>query len=61
MRWKVSVMTGCRSRSSHTGPLVGLRLSIFEQTPFTDNGLLKALPARRILLKLCSERQRESL
>ena len=52
-------MTGSRSRSS--GPLVGLRLSIFEQTPFTDNGLLKAFPAPRILLKLCSERQRESL
>ena len=60
MRWKVADMTGCRSKSFRFGPQAP-RLSIFEQTPSTSDGLLKALPARRILLKLCSERQRESL
>jgi hypothetical protein len=60
MRWKVADMTGCRSKSFRFGPQA-LRLSIFEQRPSTSDGLLKALPARRILLKLCSERQRESL
>ena len=60
MRWKVADMTGCRSKSFRFGPQA-LRLSIFEQRPSTNGGLLKALPARRILLKLCSERQRESL
>ena len=53
-------MTGCRSKSFRVGHKA-LKLPIFEQYPFTDDGLLKALPARRILLKLCSERQRESL
>lgn len=60
MRRKVAVLTGCSSKSFRFGPQA-LRLSIFEQRPFTNDGLLKALPARRILLKLCSERQRESL
>ena len=60
MRWKVAVLTGCSSKSFRFGPQA-LRLSFFEQRPFTNDGLLKALPARRILLKLCSERQRESL
>ena len=53
-------MTGCRSKSFRVGHHA-LKLPVFEQNPFTDDGLLKALPARRILLKLCSERQRESL
>ena len=60
MRRKVAVLTGCSSKSFRVGHKA-LRLSIFEQRPFTNDGLLKALPARRILLKLCSERQRESL
>ena len=60
MRWKVAVLTCCSNKNFRFGPQA-LCLSIFEQRPFTNDGLLKALPARRILLKLCSERQRESL
>ena len=51
-------MTGCSSENFRVGQYA-LRLPIFEPNPFTDEGLLKALPARRILLKLCSERQRK--